>query len=236
MPKTALNLVNEVLKQAHLISGSQGELTTFTDSARQGWIDRALQAGNETIDELYNRAAIPMPTISAEFTITLVAADRDYAFTGAMIDPPLLVDETNGRFLTPYPGGWNALLKDQPIPSNFTGTPNHYVIEPVNGQIYLDREPTASEAGLVYKGRAQKDGVLAATTDNVTFEDKVFRAVVPAVVQQFLFYERKEFAQGLYDQSLARAARLLRKEPARDNWQPRVAPHSRTGIAFPFED
>lgn len=236
MAKTALQLVNNVLKQAHRISGSQGELTTFTDSARQNWIDTALQAANETIDELYSAAGMMLPQIISEGTIVLADGDRSYPFTGALIYE-LLVDETNGRYLEPYPGGFEQLIADQPIPSDFTGLPLFYAIDPTNGELYLDREPTASEVGLTYKFRAEKDGVLDDVADTVPFEDKVYRALIPAVVQMFTFYDKKEFAGEIYSMSMGRAARYLTKQPPRDFYGPvRVSHDAFSGVAFPFEE
>src|SRR3990167_4966403 len=166
--KTLLNGVNEVLKRAKLIQGDAGALTSLTDSARQLWVDTIIQCWNEVVGELYRETGTPVPTMIAEGTITLATNDRDYALAGGAGNDVLyfpLVDETNGQYIYEYSGGWMKLRQDQAIPADYTGLPNYGAIDPTDGELYLDRIPTATENGLVYKYRYQKDGVLDSAAD-----------------------------------------------------------------------
>src|SRR3990172_7589121 len=119
MSKSLLQCVNETFKRVQLIQGDSGLLTTLTDSARQIYIDSAVQLWNEAIDELYTTAEVPHPNELAESTITLVTSTRAYALNAAFIHLlfPLL-DETNGRFIEEYPGGYMQLVVNHPFPSN----------------------------------------------------------------------------------------------------------------------
>ena len=217
MAKTLLNGVNEVLKKAKLIQGDSGALTTLSDSARQVWIDTAVQAWNETILDLFTAIEEPMPTHTGEGTLTLVADQREYTFTGDLIYWPL-VDETNGLFIHEYPGGFSAMVRQQPQPGSYTGIPNAAVIEPVSGKLRLDRVPKSGEAGRVYKYRYAADGELTAAGDAMPFSDSVFISIVPAVTEKFTFYDRREFTPEVAAMSMGAAGRQLRKSPARTHY------------------
>ncbi len=54
MSKTLLDGVNEVLKKVDIIDEDAGLLLTLSDSARQTFIDLAIQVINEVLDELYS--------------------------------------------------------------------------------------------------------------------------------------------------------------------------------------
>src|SRR5690606_17922535 len=101
-----------------------------------------------------------------EGTITLVANDREYALADGLVQLhwPLL-DETNGQYITPYPGGFMQMKIDQPYPDNETGLPMFGAINPQNGELYLDKLPTANEAGRVYTYWYDKDISLSAAAD-----------------------------------------------------------------------
>ena len=234
MSKTLLNGVNEVLKKAKLIQGDSGSLSTLTDSPRQVWVDNAVQAWNETIEELFSVTGKPMPSELAESTITLVTNDRDYALASDLVSLhwPLL-DETYGQYIEE--SEYLRLVASQPIPADFTGLPLYGAIRPTDGQLYLDRIPTASENGLVYKYRYDKDISLSTAAATFPFSDTVFRSLVPAVTEIFNLYHRREFSEAVYTVSMGRAARLLTQTPARTSYLPEKVRSSLDGVGYPFE-
>lgn len=218
-----LDGVNEVLQRVHQID-TNGSLTTLTNEGKQTQIDLAVQVWNEQIDQLFTDTSTPHPNQLAENTITLATSDRDYALESDLIRIhwPLL-DETNGRYITEYPGGYMALAIGQPIPSNETGLPTRGAIRPTDGELYLDRIPTANENGFVYKYRYDKDTSLSLAADTMPFNDAVFRSLVPAVAEIWKLYRmgKESFSNGSYRQSMGRAARILTETQPIDSWAPR---------------
>lgn len=219
MAKTLLNGVNDVLKRVRIIRGQVGELSTLTDSGRQGWIDIATQAWNESVEQLYETSDIPLPMELGESTITLVTSDRDYALASDLnvLRFPLL-DETNGQVIREYPGGYINLVNEQIFPASYTGLPYFAAIRPTDGELYLDRIPTSDENGNVYKYRYDKDVSLSLAADTFPFADAVYRAMVPVVAEVWKREERKEFDDDMYRQNMGRASRLLRQQPMRTSW------------------
>jgi hypothetical protein len=210
LAKSLLNCVNEVLKKVKKIAGDAGALTTLTDSGRQVYIDNAVQAWNETIDQLYSVSSRALPQEIAENTITIATSDRDYALQTDLVQLRWpFIDETNGRIIEEYPGGYLALINSQFIPSNHTGMPYYAAIRPTDGEIYLDTIPTSSENGLVYKYRYDKDLVLTVAADTVPFSDATFRAMVPAVAEIWKRNQEQSFDNEMYTMSLGRASRLM---------------------------
>ena len=234
MSRSLLQGVNEVLKKAKLIQGDSGSLTSLTDSPRQLWVDTVVQSWNEVIDELYSTTDTPKPQQLSSNTITLATNDRSYALQSDLITIYFpLIDETNGQYIYEYSGGYLALINSQPVPADYTGLPIYGIIDPTNGELYLDRIPTATENGLVYKYRYNKDFSLDAAADTFPFTDAVFRALVPAVTEIFNYYHKKEFSETVFNLSMGRAARLVTGIPMRKGYLP-----SRTrdaGIMNPFD-
>ncbi|MFQ5623745.1 MAG: hypothetical protein ACE5FS_10150 [Paracoccaceae bacterium] len=184
MAKTLLNGVNEVFKRIKLIQGDAAALTSLTDSARQHSIDLAIQIWNEVVDEIYDTSGAIRPNGLAENTITLATSDRDYALqsdVNKLLFP--LLDETNGRKIFEYEGGYLAMVQEQIVPANWTGLPLYGTIRPTDGELYLDRIPTSDENGLVYKYRYLKDMELSVAADTFPFGDVVFRSLVPVVAE-----------------------------------------------------
>lgn len=219
MSKTLLNGVNEVLKRVGEIQGDASALSSLTDSPRQAYIDLAVQVWNELIDEAYNAADQPLPSILAEATITLATGDRDYALNSAVsrLYWPLL-NETTGQNIEEYPGGYMAMVAEQITPASYTGLAQFAAIRPTDGQLYLDRIPTADENGAVYKYRYEKDGVLSAASDTMPFSDKVFRAMVPAVAEMWRRRRERDFDEALAAGSMARAISLMTMVPRRTSY------------------
>lgn len=220
MAKTLLNGVNEVLKRTQTTSSSN-EFTTLTSSGKQVYIDIAVQILNEVTWQLYEEAGLPVPQELATDSITLVADDRDYALASDLVQLRYpLIDQTNGDRIYEYPGGYMQMIEDQDIPSNYTGEPQLAAIDPIDGELYLDRIPTATEAGNVYTYWYDKNITLSDASDTFPFPDPVFYAVVPAAAALWKWEVQNVFNQGLFKANFGRAARLLSQKPMRDGWLP----------------
>jgi hypothetical protein len=216
--KTLLQGVNEVFKKKRILV-NQDELTSLTNSGLQIFIDTAIQNWNEFMDELYRSGNAPYPSELKEGTITLQTNIREYDLENDLVQLryPFL-DETNGREIQEYPGGYIAIVNTQLVPSNYTGLPQYGAISPEDDKIYLDRIPTANENGLVYKYRYDKDVSLSNANDTFPFTDAVFRAAVPAVAEYWSRDRRNKFDQAVFDKSFGRAAELLSKRHNANSW------------------
>jgi len=219
MAKTLLNCTNEVLKRVRIIQGESAILTSLTDSARQHFIDVAVQVWNEEIDSLYSMSKQPKPSEVTEGTITLVTSDRDYSLPTDLVQIRFpLVDQTNGQYITEYDGGYEAIFATQAYPANYTGLPTTGSIRPSDGQLYLDRIPTSEYNGRVYTYMYDKDLSMTLLTDTVPFTDAVFRAMVPAVAETWRRALQKDYDPVIRDESMSRAAQLFNMTPRKDNW------------------
>lgn len=222
---TLLDGTNEVLKKLQLIQGDSGLLTTLSDPPRQTFVDKIVQGWNEVVDELYSTADKPLPKALAENTITLATDDRDYALQSDLVElfigknGEIALDETNGRHI--WHRDYMTIVSEQFQPGNWTGTPLFGGIRPSDGELYLDRIPTANENGLIYKYRYLKDVSVSAATDVFPFTDAVFRALVPAVAEYVRIPEERDFNAGVFATNLGRAARLLNQVSRRRSWSSR---------------
>lgn len=219
--KTLLDAVNEVLIRANVIQGDATRLTTLTDSARQHTIDVSVQVINEGIDELYSASHVELPSEQAEATITLANGSRSYALNAnltKLIFP--LIDKTNTAFIAKFPGTYEDMLLLDPE-QNDTGLPWWGIISPVNGQLFMNVTPTAIEAGRVYTYQYEKDLAMSSITDTVPFNNKVFRAMVPAWHQLYKREMKNEFDGDLYQMSMGRAARVMTEIDPRESYSPR---------------
>lgn len=234
MAKTALQGVNAVLEDIGYTQGDTQALTSFSDSSRQRVINITLAAWNEAVDELYSVSNLPKPNELVEATITLATSDRDYALaTGLTQLYYPLIDETNGRYIYEYSRGYLDLVNNQPYPNNETGLAIYATIRPTDGELYLDRIPTANENGLVYKYRYDTDLVVSATTDTFPFKDVVFRAMVPVVAELVKSKMNKGFDNELFELSMGRASRYLIQKQQNDSYLPARTMSNPTD---PFED
>lgn len=223
MAKTLLNGVNGVLKKARALD-SQGELSTLTDSARQMFIDTAIQAINEVTDELYTLADLSLPKQLKEATITLVTNQQAYALKSDLIllrREYHMIDEANSQTITILgeDGYWRIIQGD--LQQDDTGLPHWAVIRPTDGRLFFDRKPDAASNGNVYKYRYDRDLEFDEACDVFPFSDMVFRAVVPAAAELYRFYQQQEFVKTVFDAAMGRAAALLRRVPKRTTWAPR---------------
>ena len=204
-----LAAVNETAKQVKIVQGSSGELTTFTDSARQSEIDVLLRSWNDAIDELYKVEALQGE--QAESTITLVLDTREYSLASDFIqmvgDP---IDETDGFYLREYSGGYEKMRLDQLQPSDFDGRPNFWCINPTTGDLRVDTNPQSAEVGAVYKYLYEKRINLTATTDTFPFNDDVVDALQDAVSEIWQRKRRRQFDETIYQSSMSRAMSFLR--------------------------
>lgn len=222
MSKTLLNGVNEVLKKARALD-SQGELSTLTDSARQMFIDTAIQVINEVTDQLYTLADLSLPKQLKEATITLVTNQQAYALKSDLIllrTEYHLIDEANSQTITILgeDGYWRIIQGD--LQQDDTGLPHWACIRPTDGRLFFDRKPDAVSNGNVYKYRYDRDIEFDEACDVFPFSDMVFRAVVPAAAELYSFYQQKEFNEPIFNASMGRAAALLRRIPKRTTWAP----------------
>lgn len=218
MAQTLLAGVNEVLKRVSVITGDSSVLTSLTDSGRQVWIDTAIQAWNEAIDELYSAIEQPRPNRFTEATITLATGDRDYALADANRIFWPFREPINGYRIELFEQGYQAMVNQQLVPANYTGRALFGCIRPTDGYLYLERIPTSTENGLVYTYGYESDDGLDEATDTMPFNDGVFRALVPAVAQLWERQQKRSFDNELFYTSLGRAARLLPRLPARQSW------------------
>lgn len=222
MAKTLLDGVNEVLKRTDTLDFND-RLTVLTgDESKQSWVDIAVQLWNEAVDQLFSETGVPRPQILAEDVITLQENLRDYFLADDLVRLhwPLL-DETNGRYIGEYPGGYMSMVNTQIVPSNYTGVPIAAAIRPTDGALYLDRAPSALEDGLVYKYRYDRDTVLEIAQDEFPFTDAVFRAMAPVVAELWKRSQKgpAAFDRAVYTQNYGRACRLLRSEQPRMSYR-----------------
>jgi hypothetical protein len=223
MAKTLLDATNEILKRVGVIAGDAGLLTTLEDSARQRAIDLSVQVVNEGIDELYSSTNKSAPKSQATSTITLVEGTRAYQLAADLVQLRWpFIDQTNNQYLVDYPGGYNQLLIDDPEQDD-TGLPHYATIRPTDGYIYVDRAPTAEDAGRVYTYQYDKELELVDASDTVPFTDATFRAMVPAWVQLWKREMRNEFDVELFKSNLGRAARFMIMKQPRSHYCPRSA-------------
>lgn len=223
MARTLLEGVNAVLKKARVLD-AQGELSSLTDSARQMFIDTAIQALNEVVDDLYTGPGLSKPKQTKARTLTLVSGVNEYSLPSTLDRLRTefnLIDETNNHviYLLEEGGYWHMISGD--LQQDDTGLPHQAAISPVNGRLRMDRTPTASEDGRQYRYRYDADLELETATDTFPFSNLVFRAMVPAAAELWKLHNEQDFAQGLFDASLARAKRALRMVPERNSYRPR---------------
>ena len=223
---TFLQKINSSLKRVKSIQGSSGELSSFTDSARQSDIDTMIRCWNDAIGELYKDTDLNGEL--KEGTITLVDGTVEYTLASdfiQMVGNP--IDGTNDNELLPYNGDANAgylkLRSDRKDASDYQGRPRAWVLNPTNGKLRLDATPTSSEAGEVYTYVYEKRLNLSATTDTFPFNDSVADALEPVAAQLWMKEKSGQFDTDIYMASMARAAGFLRGTKLRSHYGARRA-------------
>lgn len=223
MAKTLLETLNETMRRVGVIAGESAAFTSLTDTARQRDIDVAVQVFNEGIDELYGLIEAPRPNVQSESTFTLVASTRSYSLASDLrvLRFPL-IDKTNTQYIFEYGGGYNALLIIDPEQDD-EGLPLYGAFSPVDNNLYLDRAPSSNEAGRVYTYQYDKDLALSAVGDEVPFNDKVWRSMVPVWAEMWKRDRRgsDSFDIGFFNFHLGRAASALRQTAPSTSYCPR---------------
>jgi len=223
MAKKLLDGVNEILRKTGSLDSDAGLLTTLSDSARQTYIDLAVQVINESMDELYSLPGLSKPKVLKESTIILETGVQDYGLKSDLITLRRewnMVDETNNQFITILGDDGYRQLTLADLEQDDTGLPHAAAIRPTDGRLWLDREPTSAENGLEYKYRYDRDLELTAACDEFPFKPTVFRALVAGAAELWKRERHQEFSQGLFDAHLGRAARLLNRTSTRTSWMP----------------
>lgn len=219
MAYTFLQGVNNLLREAQII---QTDLSNFTDSARQDFIDGAITAWNDAIDNLRQIGIIKGETDSKTFT--LVTSTREYTLDTdfeIMVGNP--VDSTNVHILTEYPGGFLQMRVDQPDPSQFTGRPNRWTINPTTGDLRLDTDPTSGENGDIYTYIFEKRINLSVVGDSFPVSDQTIDALLDAAVQIFNRRKKRQFDAAAYQVSMSKAAQFASQSKLSSSWGVRRA-------------
>jgi len=72
----------------------------------------------------------------------------------------------------------------------------------------------------VYTYHYQKDGELTGASDNMPFNEVVYRALVPAVAEIWRRHQQKDFDQAVFNASMGRAAKALNQGKQKKSWLP----------------
>lgn len=211
MALSLLDVVNLVLKRTRLIQGDRAAITSLTDDQIQTDIDTIIAVINEELRDLYNLGpGLPLPKGVSTTTITLATSTREYSLPTdlAQIMWPL-IDTTNGREIFEYPGGFNAMRRDQLQPGNYTGIPIFAAVEPINKKLRVNTTPTAAENGLAYTMHYEKLFGLSSASDTFPMEDDIVRDMVQAFHQRYRSEMKGEFDVGLYNRARSSAVRHL---------------------------
>jgi len=233
MAKQLIDGVNEILKKVDILEGDTGLLTTLTDSARQVFIDTAIQSLNEVLDELYSISVRSKPQQLRSATVTLttsVTANLD-ANIVTLRKEYHLVDRSNNHIiyiLDDTDDGYRSLILGD-LEQDDTGLPSYAAIDPTGvNRIRFDRKPTASESGRIYTYHFDTDLELTLAADAFPFSNTVFRAVVPAAAELWKLHRHQEFSQGIFNASMGRASRLFTMTPISDSYRPGHNVHNLT--------
>jgi len=220
MAITFLAAVNDVLMRVGSIKGDAGDLTSFTESSRQRDIDTSILAWNDMIRDLYSLGLFSQG--SAESLITLALADREYALPSdfEQFGPDLMREETKQYVIGPYPGGYTKLWNDQVKPSNFTGQPLHYAINPTTNEIRIDTDPGSEQVGDILKFVYTKRLALAAITDTFPFSDTVvdLLGIAVAELQKGYMKGETEINTQLFATGRSRAIAYLRQDVDKERY------------------
>ena len=240
MAITLLQMTNAVLKRVGEIAGDSEELATstvtstatgltateaFTDSRRQHKIDIVLQLANESIHEIYSMGLLAKEAASA--TITLVADQREYdlptdfeRISGDTYNNRAIRGATTGLIIREYKGGYQQLLVDRALATDFVGDPSYWALSPVDSKISFDNYPTSDQAGDTYHFLYDKRITLSSTmaTTAMPFSDTVADSLVPVISESYNRVMKKEFDQGFLSTALNRSLAYLRRTQPKDRY------------------
>lgn len=236
MALTLLQYVNDLLTDTSVIST---DLTALTAQQQQEDVNGAVAAVNEVIDDLSGLGSFP--TITQEGTITLATDTREYAVASGFVKvqedksgDAFMVDTTNGQVITPYPGGYDMMRRQQLQPANYTGLPYYWAINPTNGKFRFDTSPTSDENALVYTYMYEAETLYLTSAPTATFPitDEALSQMLPAVIEVFSRIRRGSFDATAYQKNLAKAASKIRQIPKRRSYGPHAREQSRSAVAF----
>ncbi len=215
---TLLQGVNAVGKRARFLDNAT-ELSSLTDTPKQLYIDQSIQVWNEAIVDLFDAVPESKPEELATANLTLVTSDRDYALASDVVKliwP--LHDTTNGRFIYEWRDGYVNLEQMQLNPASQNGLPLYAAIRPTDGELYLDRIPSADENGLVYVYYYDKDILMSVAADTFPFNDTVYNMLIPAVSEKLKLEKDNKIVGELWQKQMGLAARHLSQMQRRDRW------------------
>ncbi len=198
----------------------RADLTSLTGNAQQPEIDTMISAWNEIIDELYGEEGQKTQEPKSG-TLTLATSTREYDLAADFVSmaSPTMVDTTNGRYLNPFPGGYNNMRIIQSKPADWTGLPLYWVINPETNKFRVEREPTAQYNGNAYSYLYRRALNVAVAADTFPFDDEVTRTLVTAVVQRWYIDNKTEsFNLALLNSSMGRAAAKMRQVSLRPRY------------------
>ena len=218
MSKTLLNGVNDMLTRVGIVDAN-GTLSSLTNAGKQLFIDLSVQVWNETVDEVCNMMGIPHIAETGSSTITLVTSTREYALPSNLVQIRWpLIDQTNGRYIDEYPGGYQQMRVDQQIPADWTGMPYYATINPTTGYLRMETAPESTENGNAYDLFYDKDLVMDTYDDTFPFSDATYRALLPVVTEGWERRKRNDFDIEEYRKQLSRALAFANKVNRRSHW------------------
>lgn len=228
MAKTFLQAVNATLKRVRIIQGDAGNLTSFTDSTRQNDIDLVIQLWNEVIHKMYGQGLFAKGTAVDSITLADDSGNTDRTEYSLASDfeefaNNIMVDQTNNRSMTPYPGGYSQMFVDQGNPTNHTGFPRHYSVNPSTGDLSVSTHP--QESGSIYKYMYKKRISVDAITDVFPFSDTVVDSLVPVVAWMYRRDKQIDFDQASLDREYNIAVSMLNPLPNSTRYGRRSSPH-----------
>lgn len=219
MAESLLSAVNRTLKAVKVIQGEDGALSSLTDAAKQGFIDIAVDKINMVTREIYRLRGEPLPIGTGTGNITLVSGTREYTLPTALIRIRWpLIQQTAGYKIHEYPGGYEAMWRDQAIPTQYTGRPNFAAVNPSTGDLRMDNTPTANEDSEVYVVFYDKSLTLALAADTFPFHDDAVIAMIPAVAELWRADQRNQFREKIFNISLSQTAGIVAKLPRKEYW------------------
>lgn len=216
-----------MLRNAGFITGESGALTSLTDTARQVEIDIAKKVINTCISEVYSLANTPIPVEMAVSNITLVAGQREYDLPSNLVQIryPIIFEEDRHAVLE-YRGGFDEMRKEQLNPSDYTGQPQHACINPTNGKLRFDYTPTSEEAGDLYKLYYDKEMLLDAAEDEISFSDTASNHLVEVATIDWKFKRRPTVESTLIVQNkqhrnkhMALAVKYISQTQTKSSWK-----------------
>ncbi len=211
--KSLLDGVNEVLKRVSIIRSSDA-LSSLTNSGKQVFIDLAVQAWNESVDQLYSKTNALKAYQGEEDTLTLQSGVRVYSLPDDLIQMRWpLHDEVNGFYIHEHKGGYEELRHVLVQPDNRTGIPTRGALSIIEKEIYLDNIPTPAEDGYQYTYFYWRDTVLEKESDRFPFDNAVFRAMVPVVTETWRLMQKGDANGEISKINYGRALRMIEQKP-----------------------